>query len=306
MTSHPKVFISYSHDNEYHKEWVRQFTDKLIQNGVDTNLDQYDLKLGDSMPHFMEREITNADYVLIICTKSYKTKADSRQNGVGYEGNIISSELFTTNNQRKFIPILREKPLTEVMPTFLSGKLGIDLSEDSEESFQDLLTTLFQYNRKPKLGNKPSYLRSDKNTKPRIEEGEEIKIDGIIADEVTVPSMDGTRGSALYAIPFQLNRNPSELWKKLFIKNWNNPPRWTSMHRPGIAHIDERKIILDGTTIEEVRDYHRETLKLVITKTNQDEHTILEKELQDRRIEEEKILNHRKKINSLSTTISFD
>ena len=40
------------------------------------------------------------------------------------------------------------------------------------------------------------------------------------------------------------------------------------MHRPGIASVSGDKIYLDGTTMEEVERYHRETLKLAITETN--------------------------------------
>lgn len=56
-------------------------------------------------------------------------------------------------------------------------------------------------------------VNSDKASK----EDEEIKIIGIITNEVTVPKMDGTLGSALYKIPFKLSRIPSRLWKELFI-----------------------------------------------------------------------------------------
>lgn len=64
----PKVFISYSWEDDAHKEWVRSLTDTLLDNGIDATLDQYDLSLGDRLPQFMEQSVTNADYVLIICT----------------------------------------------------------------------------------------------------------------------------------------------------------------------------------------------------------------------------------------------
>lgn len=49
-----------------------------------------------------------------------------------------------------------------------------------------------------------------------------------------------------------------------FIKTWNQPPQFTTMHRPGIARVSGDRVILDGTTIEEVEKYHRDTLKLSI------------------------------------------
>ena len=107
----PKVFISYSWEDEAHKQWVKSLTDRLIENGIDATLDQYDLTLGERLPVFMEQSITTADYVLIICTPTYKEKADNRKGGVGYEGHIISGELFAKGNERKFIPVIPKSPL---------------------------------------------------------------------------------------------------------------------------------------------------------------------------------------------------
>ena len=35
MPTHPTVFISYSWDDDAHKEWVRQFATQLRADGVD-------------------------------------------------------------------------------------------------------------------------------------------------------------------------------------------------------------------------------------------------------------------------------
>lgn len=99
-TIKPRVFISYSWEDEEHIEWTKRLANYLIENGVDTHIDLYDLELGDRLPQFMEQEITNADYVLIICTPSYKEKANNRKSGVGYEGHIIAGELFQNQNEK--------------------------------------------------------------------------------------------------------------------------------------------------------------------------------------------------------------
>jgi len=41
------------------------------------------------------------------------------------------------------------------------------------------------------------------------------------------------------------------------------------MHRPGIARVERDRIILDGTTIEEVERYHLKTLKLAVERANE-------------------------------------
>ena len=95
-----RVFISYSWKDEEHIEWTQRLANCLIENGVDTHIDQYDLELGDRLSQFMEQEITNADYVLIIFTPTYKEKANNRKSGVGYEGYIIAGELFQNQNEK--------------------------------------------------------------------------------------------------------------------------------------------------------------------------------------------------------------
>lgn len=52
-------------------------------------------------------------------------------------------------------------------------------------------------------------------------------------------------------------------WAQLFVETWNYPPRFTNMHRPGIARIQGDRGILDGTTVDEIEKHHRETLKVV-------------------------------------------
>ena len=97
---------------------------------------------------------------------------------------------------------------------------------------------------------------------------EPITVEGIIVEDVTEPRNDGTPGSALYAVPFRLSDTPTTAWARLFVDSWNLPPRFTSMHRPGIARVEGDRIILDGTTIEEVERYHFDTLKLAVAEAN--------------------------------------
>src|SRR5271165_5715856 len=106
MPTHPTVFISYSWDDEAHKEWVRQLATKLRADGVDARLDHWHAVPGDQLPHFMEREIRENDFVIIVCTPNYRRKSNNRTGGVGYEGDIITGEVFTKQNPLKFIHVL--------------------------------------------------------------------------------------------------------------------------------------------------------------------------------------------------------
>lgn len=302
-----KVFISYSWEDDEHKNWVRSLTDNLLDNGIDATLDQYDLSLGDRLPQFMEQSVTNADYVLIICTPTYKEKSDARKGGVGYEGHIITGELFAKGNERKFIPVIRKGNISDALPVSLAGKLAIDLKDGLhyDINFNDLVTTLKGLNKKPPVNKSATTGNPPSSYKKVVIDDEPVSILGIITDRVTVPRMDGTRGSALYKIPFRLSKHPSSLWKKLFVQSWNMPPRFSSMHRPGIATVYGDEIILDGTTIEEVRDYHRETLILCVDVANKKEKEIYEAEQRKKERENELKNKHFNNVNDIAGTIKF-
>jgi|ERR1051325_4912814 hypothetical protein len=102
----PRAFISYSWDSEEHKQWVLNLATRLRHDGVDVMLDQWGIAPGDQLTEFMEHSLWEHDFILIICTPQYKRKSDRRIGGVGYEGHIMTAELFTARNDRKFIPIL--------------------------------------------------------------------------------------------------------------------------------------------------------------------------------------------------------
>ena len=65
------------------------------------------------------------------------------------------------------------------------------------------------------------------------------------------------------------------------------------------------KIILDGTTIEEVRDYHRETLVLCVDIANKKEQEILEQERIRKENEEMRKNQHYNNVNSIADEIIF-
>lgn len=300
----PKVFISYSWESKDHSDWVNSLADKLLADGIEAIIDSYDVSPGDRLPKFMESSIKDSDYVIIICTEEYKRKANNREKGVGYESHIISAELYNNHNDRKFIPIIRQGDFNTAIPTYLDGKLAIDLRGNpfNETSYKDLIASIFKVEKKPKVGIRPYYLDE---YEPISIVGEDIKIIGVISNEVTLPRNDGTRGSALYSIPFRLSSKPTRTWSELFLRNWDYPSSFTSMHRPGIARVDFDKIILDGTTIEEVKQYHRDTLILCVEKTNEEEKQIRKREERLKRKKQEERENHYRNIDDISKDIKF-
>ena len=303
--SSPTVFISYSWDSDEHREWVAGFADYLRNAGADVLFDG-NLKLGQRLPKFMEQSIAKADYVVIICTENYKAKADGRIGGVGYENNIISGDLYATSglNEEKYIPVLRSGNWATSLPDYMAGKLGVDCTNGTidDSTMTDLLTTFGlsapDDNAEPtdKQREVPvDEIYSNETEDAATPEDEGIKITGIILDKVTQPRMDGTRGSALYRVPFRLSERPTSEWKQLFLQAWDLPPRFSTMHRPGIASVVGDTIVLDGTTIDEVADYHRDTLVLCVEQVNQEYRKLCERRESDeirRREQEDRHQSH--------------
>lgn len=142
----PKVFISYAWENIGHKGWVKQLAAQLRRDGVETILDQWELVPGDQLSAFMERSVRTSDFVLIVCTPTYRDKSDSRTGGVGYEGDIMTAEVATGTDRRKFIPLLRTDSWKLAAPSWLRGSYYIDLRGEPyfKDNYIDLLNTVLE------------------------------------------------------------------------------------------------------------------------------------------------------------------
>lgn len=316
----PTIFISYSWESDDHKKWVRDLALRLRNDGIDAKLDQWHTAPGDQLAEFMEREIRENDYVLIICTPEYRKKSDGRRGGVGYEGDIMTGEVVTSRNNRKFIPILAKGRWEDAGPSWLKGKYRIDLASHAhfERGYEDLITTLHGTREQaPPLGERPANLKpnhqpaTSKHISPSAPGTpspvrEPLRILGVVVDEVTEPRSDGTAGSALYRVPLRLSDRPSALWSELFLQTWNSPPRYTTMHRPGIVSVTGDKIILDGTTIEEVERYHRDTLVLCVAEANKAEEKILERRRGEEALRKQSSEAHRITVENASRRLKFD
>lgn len=66
----------------------------------------------------------------------HEEKADG-QVGVGYEGDVMTAEVLSDGRQKKFIPVLRAGDWGNTLPSWLLGKLSIDLRGDpySDEQY---------------------------------------------------------------------------------------------------------------------------------------------------------------------------
>jgi hypothetical protein len=136
-----KLFISYSHDSDAHKEWVKSLAKRLEADGIDVIFDQQDLRIAMSTSMFMEDSLRSCDRVLLVITEPYVTKSNNLTGGVAYERMIITSEIARNLRTTRFIPLLRSG---ENVPAFLGDRLRVDAREgtDWETNYQALLAEL--------------------------------------------------------------------------------------------------------------------------------------------------------------------
>ena len=99
-----KVFVSYSWTSPAHSERIRLYAERLINDGIDVILDQWDLSEGQDKYVFMERMVTDSEvtHVLVFSDSAYVEKANGRVSGVGVESQIISREIYEKVAQGKF------------------------------------------------------------------------------------------------------------------------------------------------------------------------------------------------------------
>lgn len=155
------AFISYSWDDESHKEWVLTLANNLIENGIDVLLDQYELSAGKEMTHFMEKAMI-ADKVIVILTPKYKLKADKREGGVGYEYSLLTKDFYdSAPDKARIIPVLKLGDETTSCPTFIKTKIFHDMRDRNkyDAKFFELIKLIVDKPliKKPPLGKLPNF-----------------------------------------------------------------------------------------------------------------------------------------------------
>ena len=153
-----KAFISYAWDSDEHNNWVLKLATDLRRHGIDVILDQWDARLGNDLPFFMEQGLTDSHFVLCICSDKYIEKANGGIGGAGYEKRIIASEMMNNSDKRYIIPIIKGNSRTEKVPTFLSGLKYVDFDNRNYfDCYQELLERIYDEDikKKPPLGENP-------------------------------------------------------------------------------------------------------------------------------------------------------
>ncbi len=129
MSQPPQIFISYSHDDDAHRDFVLRLANRLrAEQGVDCQIDQHFLPgfPPEGWIKWMYDQVHNADFVLMVCTPLYQQRfernVEEGGRGVGFEGVVISQTLYNRYfNNPKFIPVVPDLGNFDDVPLMLQG-----------------------------------------------------------------------------------------------------------------------------------------------------------------------------------------
>jgi len=158
LTQPTRVFISYSHDSDEHKDRVLELSNRLRSEGLDCHIDQYETSPAEGWPRWMQNQIGQSDSVLVVCTNMYEQRFLGKgevHKGLGgkWEGAIITQELYSKEFQNtKFIPVLFSSEDASFIPDVL--KSATYYRVDVETGYEDLYRRLTDQRAivKPELG----------------------------------------------------------------------------------------------------------------------------------------------------------
>src|SRR5512135_1392410 len=129
MADAPRVFLSYSHDSDEHAARVLDLANALRRDGSDVILDRYLQPRGpeEGWPLWMDRNIRDTDFVLMVCTATYLRRVMSEEEpglglGVRWESKLIYNRIYHDQpSGSRFIPILLPGSEPAHIPTPVLG-----------------------------------------------------------------------------------------------------------------------------------------------------------------------------------------
>ena len=184
----PKVFISFAHESDEHDSRVLALANRLREYGIDAVTYLTVLFPPEGWALWMEKQIKEADFVLMVCTETYRRRAEGEEEpgkggGVKWESLLIRNLLHQAGGvNAKFIPVLFDPADAKHIPLRFYDYTHFtiqkpDLSEKGYENLYRVLT-----NQPPK----------------------EVAVGKLVV---------------LNAVP------PAKHWPELLARPWNVPPR---------------------------------------------------------------------------------
>src|SRR6201996_4199933 len=145
-----RAFISYAHDDQAHMDRARDFWLFLRANGVDARLD---LALVDrtDFTQWMDREVRDADFVLVVASPAYKRRAEGDAGpdegpGAQWEARRIRERFIADQDKglREILPVVLPGGSAENIPGWLAphAAMRYQVTDFTVAGAEDLLRVL--------------------------------------------------------------------------------------------------------------------------------------------------------------------
>jgi len=134
----PRVFIIYSHESSEHTARVLALSDRLKGDGVRVVIDQDEASPAEGWPAWMDRQIREADFVLMVCTEVYRRRVeepDETPDGRGaiWESRLLFDYLYHDKMvNHRFVPVLLHGASPDDVPMRLRASTHYCLYDDYE------------------------------------------------------------------------------------------------------------------------------------------------------------------------------
>jgi len=127
VSLHPKIFISHSSRD---KKNVRRLAEDLISHGLEVWLDEWEIKVGDSIIQKIQLGLADCDYIAVWLTgQAVQSHWVEREWQAKYHEEVIKKKII-------ILPLLAE---TCEIPILLSDKKYADFRNDYTNGIKDLL-----------------------------------------------------------------------------------------------------------------------------------------------------------------------
>jgi len=224
---HPEVFISYSQDSVDHMEQILRLSNRLRDDGIDSIIDQYEVSPPEGWPRWMDKNIRDSKYVVLVCTERYLNRVMGQEKegtglGVRWEGHLVYQHIYNAGTlNTKFIPAVLREEDKHFIPTPLQGSSYYCLANDT--GYEDLYRRLTEQPKteKPKLGKRRSLATKSVNPAMYFTSPIDVNLWNAAKWKATVFALEPGKPPVL-GIAF-LNEEPArkifEQWLKRYGKN---------------------------------------------------------------------------------------
>ncbi|CAM3802821.1 toll/interleukin-1 receptor domain-containing protein [Kibdelosporangium persicum] len=129
MARPTRVFVTYTHDSEEHKNQVLALANLLRAHGLDVRLDAWDTHERKDWYVWGQRQITLADYVVVVASARYKKVGDgdvAADENRGAQAEVTAlREMFQQDRPhwtRRVLPVLLPGHTADEIPFFLQPR----------------------------------------------------------------------------------------------------------------------------------------------------------------------------------------